>query len=452
MVTAERMAERIGDPIAQLAALLERWRLKPTRNARWLHGFCHAFEGREPDAWARYERVAALGVEIGRLLDLSPWSRAVIRGSALLSALAGCEANPAQRSRRGRTDAQRWEDKLRGWRWLQTCASVLDALRPGYDDSQPLSRHGKHTPIESRVLALAEDFDELTADQRGAPRVRIPEALRALRAGASRRHDPQLVELLWSEAGQAACAVVLRRRGTLYEDALSELKASVRLLERGQRVPTQKVRHQKKSDKEALVASPDLATAKEDGAREDVERREEMSRTTMKEEESANTGRDGIAEGAASLPARIAAAVSEMEEIRAAAARGLEALASVGPAMEELSTLVARLQASVQWVQGSGDASGPGQGRGDLRSIDLRVECPQGPLDVEEVAGAIDTLRDLHDVRVRDQGSSWAVLRARADSNADLSILEAKVNGSLARHLCNADESETPKVTFLERE
>ena len=78
MATPERLTKSIDDPIARLADLLEQWRLKPTRNARWLQDLCRALEEREPAAWARYQRVATLGVDIGALLDLPPWSCAAI--------------------------------------------------------------------------------------------------------------------------------------------------------------------------------------------------------------------------------------------------------------------------------------------------------------------------------------------------------------------------------------
>jgi len=173
-----------------------------------------------------------------------------------------------------------------------------------------------------------------------------------------------------------------------------------------------------------------------------------MSLTNTKQEGSADTGKSRVAE--ASLPSQLAAAMREMEEIRAAATRGLEALASVAPALEDLSDLVSRLQASVQRVQDGGASPRPVQDAAGLRSVSLRVEWPEGPLDVAEVVRVLDNLRDLRDLRVRDQASSWAVLQARTDPNADLTILEAKVAGLLTRHLDDSGEGEAVKVTFLE--
>ena len=173
-----------------------------------------------------------------------------------------------------------------------------------------------------------------------------------------------------------------------------------------------------------------------------------MSLTNTKQEGKTDTGKTRVAE--ASLPNQLAAAMRELEEIRAAAARGLEALASVAPALEDLSDLVSRLQTSVQRVQGVGVGPRPVHGASDLQSVSLRVERPEGPLDVEEALRVLDSLLDLRDLRVQDQDSSWVILQARTDPNADLTILEAKVAGLLARHLDGSGEGEAVKVTFLE--
>ena len=448
--TAKPVSKIIDDPIARLAALLEQWRLKPARNARWLQDICRALEEHDPAAWARYQRVAALGVDIGSLLDLPLWSRAAIRGSALLSAIAQATSDPVPSRRRRGVDLRRWEAQLRGWRWLTASTAVLNALRPGFDDSRSLSRHARQSPIESRVLALAECYDDLTTGRGGAPPMRITEALHALRAGDWGPHDPQLVDLLWSEAGQAVCAKLTRIGGVPFENIVSELRASVRLLDREQSDPILRVHHHTKADKAALVASSDPPSAKEDeaGVQEDVERRKEMRLTTTKQEGSADIGESGIAE--ASLPAQVAAAMREMEEIRAAATRGLEALASVAPALEDLADIVFRLQTKIQCVQDGGAVPRPVRHADDLRPVSLRVEWPEGPLDVAEVIRVLDTLRDLRDLRVREQSSSWAVLQARTDPNADLTVLEGKVAGALARHLDAGGEGEAVKVTLLE--
>jgi hypothetical protein len=450
VATAERVTKSIDDPIARLAVLLEQWRLRPARGARWLQDLCRALEQREPIAWARYQRVAALGVDIGALLDLPPWSRAAIRGSALLSAIAQATADPAASLRQRGADSRRWEARLRGWRWLTASAGVLNNLRPGFDDSRTLSRHVRQSPLESRVLALAEGFDDLKTGKGGAPRMRIPETLRALRAGNWGYHDPQLVDLLWSEAGQAVCHKLARSGGAPFETTVSELKAIVRLLEREQPNPILAVHYHTKDDKATSVAPPDPASAGEDeaGVQEDVEEREEMSLTTTKQERNADTSESRVAE--ASLPDQIGAAMREMEEIRAAATRGLEALASVAPALEDLSDLVFRLQASIQRVQDGGAGPRPVPGAADLRSVSLRIEWPGGQVDVAEVVRVLDTLSDLRDLRVRDQTASGAVLQARTDSNADMTVLEAKVAGLLARHLEGSGEDEAVKVTFLE--
>ena len=450
MVSAEQSPESIDDPIEKLAVLLEQWHIKPGRDARWLQCFCGALEEREPAAWARYQRVAGLGVGMAALLGLSPSSSAAIRGAALLSAIVHTATSSPAGSRSGKADLRRAEGQLRQWRWLKACDDVLGGLRPGYDDSQPLSRHSKQWPIESRVLALAEDFDDLLAGRKGAPRVTLPEALHALRAGSWRNHDPQLVDLLWSEAGQAACVELLRHPAASLESAFADLKTSLRLLDRDWSVPVPKAGRRMTTDKKAPIASEPASENKSPRAREDVERSEEMSWTTAKQTGNVNRREDSAVEG--SLPAQIASAIHEMEEIQAAATRGLEALAGVAPALEELSDLVFRLQTRVQWVQNGGATTRPTKEPGVSQSVNLRVERPGGLLDAAEVVSILETMRDLRSLRVRDQGPSWAVLQAETDPDADPAILEGKAAGLVTRHLGGNDEDEPIKVTFFDME
>jgi hypothetical protein len=424
--------------------------LKPKSSRRGLRDLWHAFEKREPAACIRQQRVATLGVEMARLLNLSPWSGAAIRGSTFLSALLRAATVPASDRSRRTADTESWEAELRRWRWLRVCTDVLDGVQAGYDAGQPLSRRSERGPIESRILALSEDFERLASSRGGVLR-----ALHALNSKNGHRHDPELVELLWSEAGQAVCHRALVRGATSHDRALGELEESLRLLDVGKPGPDHRVRRQPPPRRqEKVVVSPEPAAAPKKPARprEDNERREVMSRTTANEERSAEVSGHRDAGGAVSLTARVASAVSELEEIRAAANRGLEALASIAPAMEELSALVSRLQASLLPVQGGDGVSQAGQEPGAPWSIALRVEHPQGPLDVGEVADALDTLRDLRELHVQDQGSSWAVLRAQTSPDTDLTILQAKAAGVLTRRLGGPDDGVAVEVTLLQGE
>lgn len=448
MVAEQRAARAVDDPIAELAVLLEQWRLKPSRDIRWLQKLCVALYEEEPAAWARYERIAALGTDMASFLDLSPWNVAAIRTSAFLSALARIAPEPPPTPKGKRPESGLWEEKLRTWRWLQVSTDVLHGLRPGYDDSQPLSKHGKEPSIEGQALALAEDFHELTRDWRGAPKARIPQALKALRTGGY-KHDAKLVDWLWSEEGQESCDKVLRNQPVLDRQALSELRASVRLLEKGQ--PRHQARQLESRDRrKKLPAGPDQTG--EDGLRfTEEEGREDMTKTASKEGWGIPTRSEGVppesSQEEPSLGGRITTVIREMEEIKLAAARSQEALASILPAMEELSEVVCRLQASLQLVQ-----TGPGLGQppsnGGLQPVELRVERPKGALDATEVLDALESVRDLRDLRVRERGASWALLRARVDEETDPVILEAKVTGSLSRQLAEDGDEEALQVSL----
>lgn len=446
MVAEQRAAPTVDDPIARLALLLQQWRLKPSRDVRWLQKLCVAFYDQEPAAWERYSRVAELGSDMASFLGLSEWNAAAIRVAAFLSALSRVAPGPRPGPAGRRQEAALWEEKLWTWRWLQMATNVLHGLRPGYDDSQPLSKRGKEPPIEGQVLALVEEFDELTRDWRGAPKARIPQALKALRAGE--KHDALLVDWLWSEAGQESCDRVLRGRPALDKAALAELRASVRLLEKGH--PPQQTQRLEPTGR-GRRSPMHAPTGKEDGGSLKEEGREVMTKAVSKEGWSIPARSEALAATQAgeeaSLSGRITTVISEMEQIKLAAARSQEALASILPAMEELSALVSRLQASLQLVQGGVSTPAPSS-NGGFQSIELRVEKAQGPLDTAEVLDALEGVRDLRELRVRERGTSWALLHARVDGKTDPAILEAKVTGSLSRNLTADGDEEVVNVSL----
>jgi hypothetical protein len=453
MVAEQRASRAVDDPIAGLAVVLQRWRLKPSRDIRWLQKLCVAFYEREPAAWGRYERVATLSTDMASFLDLSPWNVAAIRASAFLSALARIDYEPPSTPIGKRPESAQWEEKLRAWRWLQISTNVLDGLRPGYDDSQPLSRHGKEPSIEGQVLALAEEFDELTRDWQGAPKVRIPQALKALRTGGH-KHDPKLIDWLWSEEGQQSCDRVLRIHPALDRLALTELRANVRLLDKG-RPPQEPRRLEPKDRADKPPTAPDQIEEHHLRLTEEEER-DHMTKTASEEGWSIPQREEGVspqaADEEASLGGRITTVMREMETIKLAAAHSQEALASILPAMEELSEVVRRLQTSLQVMQTGPAAGQPDTGQpssnGGPRLVELRVELPQGSLDATDVVDALDTMRELRDLRVQERGTSWTLLRARVDEQTDPEILEAKVTGSLSRHLAQDGDDEAIRVTL----
>ncbi len=474
------MTERIPEPNARLAALLTTWRVKPKRNLGWLQDVSDAFHAREPAGYLRYVRVSSLAVEIARLLSLPPLPQATIRASAFLAALGEAteRSSSAQRKATGATHA--WHDEIGRWRWMQHCHPILQSLRSTAASGHPPTWRGRQPPIESRVLAVAEDFDNLTADDSGA--VRTPEALHQLRASSGQRLDPHLVETLWSEAGQAVCDHFLRRRAVLEEPAEAHLEESLRLLQKEKPAAPTPARHNAAAGdphtREAPLAnpkprseqSPAPQAERRPAAREthlededdDAEARHEsppapeaattrsddMTRATTKEEARTAPAHEHKTSEQLPLTAHLAAVVRDLEEIRSTADRSLEALASIVPALEQFLQLIPQLQRSLLQFEDGGSPQAAVENEPDQpRMLALRVERSQGSLDVDELANALDSIRDLTELQVQDHGPTWAVLRAQACPDVDLSLLEAKVTGSLTRHL-GAPETSV-EVTFL---
>ena len=477
------MAQRIPEPDTRLAVLLTAWRVRPRRNLGWLQDLSSAFQEREPAAYLRYVRVSSLAVEIARLLSLPPSSRATIRASAFLAALSRVTAGSSSAPRKANGAVRAWQEEMRHWRWIQACLPIVQALRSATDAGHLPPWRGKEPPIESRVLAVAEDFDNLTSDESGG--MRTPEALHVLRASRGQRLDPHLVEILWSEAGQAVCDNFLRRRAVLKEPAGAHLEESLRLLQKEQPAAAPPARHnaaasgthtaqaplrdaksrteetpshnapqteRRPGDKETHPQNDDTddETHHESAPAQEAAttRRDDMTRTTAKEQEETAPPQEQTTSEGLPLTTHLAAVLRDLEEIRSTANRSLEALASIMPAMEEFLQLIPQLQRSLlQFEDGGSAQAAAGKEPAQSRTLALRVERSQGPLDVEEVANALDNIRDLTELQVQDHGPTWAVLRAQTCPDVDLSLLEAKVTGSLARHL-GAPEASV-EITFL---
>jgi hypothetical protein len=477
--------ERIAEPATRLPLLLSAWQIRPRRNLHWLQDLNEAFQEREGATYARYVRVSSLAVEIARLLSLPPSSRAAIRASAFLVALREVAAESTSAARKATGAVRAWQEETGRWRWIQACLPIVRALRSAVDSGRVPPWRGKEPPIESRVLAVAEDFDKLTSGESGS--TRTPEALHALRASSGQRLDARLVELLWSEAGQAVCNNFLRRRDVLQEAAEAHLEESLRLLEQEQAAAVPPARYDRsasgahitkavpRGEKSHTEEAPSRKAPRPEGRRGDEEaspqedsgddethhehapaqeaaatRRDDMTRAGAKEEEEERAAppQDKMASEKSALTAHLAALVRDLEEIRSTADRSLEALASITPAMEEFSQLVPQLQRSLLSFQNGGSAETPAEKEpAQSRTLALRVERSQGPLDLEEVTNALDNIRDLTELQVQDHGPSWAILRAQSCPDVDLSLLEAKVTGSLTRHL-GAPEASV-EVTFL---
>jgi len=478
-----RLAERIAEPATRLAVLLSAWHVRPKRNLRWLKDLSAAFQEGDRAAYLHYVRVSSLAVEIARLLSLPPSSRATVRASAFLAALGEVTAESASAPHKAAEATHAWQEEMKRWRWMQACLPIVQALRSAADTGRLPPWRGKEPPIESRVLAVAEGFDKLTSGESGS--MRTPEALHVLRASSGQRLDPRLVELLWSEAGQAVCDNFLRRRAVLEEPTEAHLEESVRLLEREQPAAAPAGRHAAgASGAHVIKAVPHGEKARteetpphkaprverrpggeetrpqKDGGDDETHhegapaqeagdtRRDDMTRASAKEEERAAPPQEQMTPDGLPLTTHLAAVVRDLEEIRSTANRSLEAIASIMPAMEGFSRLIPQLQRSLlQFEDGGSAQAAAGKEPAQSRTLALRVERSQGPLDVKEVTNALDDIRDLAELQVQDHGPTWAILRARTCPEVDLSILEAKVTGSLTRRL-GAPEASI-EVTFL---
>ena len=148
-----------------------------------------------------------------------------------------------------------------------------------------------------------------------------------------------------------------------------------------------------------------------------------MTKSGAKEEEkveagaaSAKVSSEGTASGGtAAVHKQLATVVRDLEEIRSTADRGLQSLASLAPAIEELSGLLSQLQRSFLRFQDGDSAPGSEEKEPERpRTLSLRVERAEGSLDVEATRPA--------GLRLYARLCGWTLARAHARSGDPVAI------------------------------
>jgi DICT domain-containing protein len=149
--------------------------------------------------------VVALAETIGQLLDLPAWQMKRLRLAGLLhrlepwhgvdTVLAGAEKAPS-------CPLVPEVQVLRRMPQLRAVAQILTHQTEWWNGSgQPAGLAGEEIPLESRILALATDFQQRVARHRSAgtqenPAVCAAQALADCQAVAGERWDPKLVDTL----------------------------------------------------------------------------------------------------------------------------------------------------------------------------------------------------------------------------------------------------------------
>lgn len=165
-------------------------------------------ESRRADQEGHVRRVEQVAMLIARVLDLGPSEEKRIRMMALLHDMdPGAIADAFSAIRRGSETAQLWQalmaDPFVGGIYpspLANLQSVIDELRylharyDGKGNHPPVC--GEGLPLATRIVAVAEAFDNLTGGRDHRTTLAIPMAIRQIKRYAGAMYDPRVVDAL----------------------------------------------------------------------------------------------------------------------------------------------------------------------------------------------------------------------------------------------------------------
>lgn len=149
--------------------------------------------------------VAAAAVLLGRGIGMRPTRVAELRAAALLLdiGLIGMPLHVAQRSQ-PLTEDEEAEYELHPMRGLDLARDItatfeqLNGIMHHHERCDglgyPMGLAGHEIPEFARILAIADSYEHMTSDRRGAAKLPVEDAASELRALAGTHFDPSLVD------------------------------------------------------------------------------------------------------------------------------------------------------------------------------------------------------------------------------------------------------------------
>ncbi|MFA5844354.1 MAG: HD domain-containing phosphohydrolase [Coriobacteriia bacterium] len=169
-----------------------------------LEALAHLVDLRKPDYLRHSTEIAARAVSVGRRLGLTPVQLQDVRSAALLHDVGMLEVPEAVvAARRDLTDAER------GMLEAHTALGARLAASAGFDDDVQtaiLSHHerldgsgypthvgGDDIPLAARIISVCDEYERLTSERRGEPRMSIRDAAEYLTQHAGTEFDRRIV-------------------------------------------------------------------------------------------------------------------------------------------------------------------------------------------------------------------------------------------------------------------
>jgi len=177
-----------------------------------VNALARAIEAKDPHTLGHSERVTDYALQLGRALGFSTDQLETLRFAATLHDVGKIGLTEASLSRSGHLDMTD-EVVLRMHpligisilRPVEFLAPALDAVRHHHErwdgKGYPQGLAGEETPLQARVLAVANLYDNVRTAAPGRPGLSVQEAARALRRAAGRELDPDLTDLFLRAVG-----------------------------------------------------------------------------------------------------------------------------------------------------------------------------------------------------------------------------------------------------------
>ena len=177
---------------------------------------------KDPYTGAHSARVADLSVRIGEQLGLSDMQKEKLRDSALLHDIGKVAVPDSVLVKPGPLDAGEWQtmsrhvgvggEILEQSPHLRELAGYVRGHHSDFDDRET----GGRSPLEARIIAVADAYDAMTSDRPYRPALPQAEATRRLLQASGSQFDPRVVQALLraleeahgprADAGQAQVA------------------------------------------------------------------------------------------------------------------------------------------------------------------------------------------------------------------------------------------------------
>jgi HD-GYP domain-containing protein (c-di-GMP phosphodiesterase class II) len=174
-----------------------------------IRGFVKAVEALDPYTRGHTERVARFAGMVGQRLGLSPARLERLRWAALIHDVGKVAVPPELLYKPGPLDADEYRAMVRHMRVVEEVLARVDFLAPMVAIASAhhtvVEGDGAQTPVEGRILAVADAFDAMTSTRSYRAAITQEDAFEQLRA-QSDRYGREVVEALIEaieESGEA---------------------------------------------------------------------------------------------------------------------------------------------------------------------------------------------------------------------------------------------------------